>query len=276
MALPEVQHWALDGSSDGRRIHVRPRPSVDLEIVVPAYNEESRIGPTLERMRTFLREQPYSAAVVVVDNGSVDRTADAVAELQQAHEIPIHLINCARRGKGAAVRRGVLSSSADCVGFCDADLATPIETLDLAWPLLLQGSPIVIGSRKLHGAQYLRCQPLLRRVGGWGFRVLAGRLVPTVTDTQCGFKLFRRPVGQRLFAMTREDGFAFDVEILALAKALGVPISEVPVNWSDRPGSSFRPVKDGVASVRAMVAVSRRLREEGGRRAQPQSGEATA
>jgi hypothetical protein len=106
--------------------------------------------------------------------------------------------------------------------------------------------------------------------------MLAGRLVPTVTDTQCGFKFFRRPAAQRLFSMTREDGFAFDVEILALASALGVPISEVPVNWSDRPGSSFRPVQDGVGSVCALVAVSRRLREEGGRRGRSQSTEATA
>jgi glycosyltransferase involved in cell wall biosynthesis len=276
MALPEIHHWAPGDGSEGHRIHVLPRPAVDLEIVVPAYNEERRIGPTLEKMRTFLREQSYSAAVVVVDNGSVDRTADAVAELQGTGEIPIHLINCARRGKGAAVRRGVLSSSADCVGFCDADLATPIETLDLAWPLLLQGSPIVIGSRKLRGAQYVECQPLLRRVGGWGFRMLAGRLVPTVSDTQCGFKLFRRPVAQQLFAVTREEGFAFDVEILALASALGVPISEVPVNWSDRPGSSFRPVQDGFGSVCALLAVGRRLRDEGARRGRPQSEEATA
>jgi dolichyl-phosphate beta-glucosyltransferase len=276
MALPEVHHWATADSSEGQRIHVLPRPTVDLEMVVPAYNEERRIGSTLERMRGFLREQPYSAALVVVDNGSGDRTADAVAELQGSHEIPIHLINCARRGKGAAVRRGVLSSSADCVGFCDADLATPIETLDLAWPLLLAGSPIVIGSRKLRGARYVQSQPLLRRLGGWGFRLLADRLVPTVADTQCGFKLFRRRVAQQLFAMTREDGFVFDVEILALANALEVPICEVPVNWSDRPGSSFRPVQDGFRSARALVAVSRRLREEGGRRGRPQNGEATA
>jgi glycosyltransferase involved in cell wall biosynthesis len=275
VALPEVQDWALQDSSDDHRIYVLPRPAVDLEIVVPAYNEERRIGPTLQRMRAFLRKQEYRAAIVVVDNGSVDRTADAVADLQGVDEIPIHLINCARRGKGAAVRRGILSSSAEFVGFCDADLATPIETLDTAWPLL-QESPIVIGSRKLDGAQYVRCQPLLRRVGGWGFRVLAGRLVPAVSDTQCGFKLFHRPVAQQLFAMTREDGFAFDVEVLALARALGVPFSEVPVRWSDRPGSSFRPVQDGVGSVRALVAVSRRLREEGAVRARSQGGEAGA
>lgn len=275
MALPEVQDWALQDSSADHRIHVLPRPAADLEIVVPAYNEERRIGPTLQRMRAFLREQAYRAAIVVVDNGSVDRTADAVAELQGGDEIPIHLINCARRGKGAAVRRGILSSSADFVGFCDADLATPIETLDTAWPLL-QESPMVIGSRKLQGAHYVRCQPLLRRVGGWGFRVLAGRLVPAVSDTQCGFKLFRRPVAQQLFAMTREDGFAFDVEVLALACALGVPITEVPVHWSDRPGSSFRPVQDGVESVRALVAVSRRLREEGAVRGRTRGGEAGA
>jgi dolichyl-phosphate beta-glucosyltransferase len=254
---------------------VLPRAAVDLEIVVPAYNEERRIGPTLERMRIFLREQHYSAAVVVVDNGSVDRTADVVAELQGSHVIPIHLINCARRGKGAAVRRGVLSSSADVVGFCDADLATPIETLDLAWPLLKE-SPIVIGSRKLDGARYVQSQPLVRRVGGRGFRMLAGRLVPAVSDTQCGFKLFRRAIAQRLFAMTRENGFAFDVEVLALASALGVPIREVPVSWSDQPGSSFRPVRDGVRSVRALVAVGRRLRGEGAARGRTQSQEAGA
>jgi glycosyltransferase involved in cell wall biosynthesis len=242
---------------------------------VPAYNEEKRIARTLETMRAYLAAQHYSAAIVVVDNGSVDRTVDAVAELQFAHDIPIHLINCAPRGKGAAVRRGVLSSSAQVVGFCDADLATPIETLDAAWPLLLD-FPIVIGSRRLTGASYVRYQPLLRRFGGWGFRMLAGRVVPTVSDTQCGFKLFRGTVARRLFAMTREDGFAFDVELLALATALGVPVGEVPVNWSDQPGSSFRPVQDGIATMRALVAVSRRLREEAAGRGRVQSREAGA
>jgi glycosyltransferase involved in cell wall biosynthesis len=276
MALVEVRPWTPAEAADVARIHVPARPAVDLEIVVPAYNEERRIGPTLEKLRRFLGLQPYSAAVVVVDNGSVDRTADAVAEVQELDGLPVHLINCARRGKGAAVRRGVLSSSARYVGFCDADLATPIETLELAWPLLIDGSPIVIGSRVAAGGCYVRCQPLLRRLGGWGFRMLAGRLVPSVSDTQCGFKLFRGAVARQLFEATREDGFAFDVEVLALAISLGMAVVEVPVHWSDQPGSSFRPLQDGVDSVRALAAIGRRLREGGAWAGERQGGEATA
>lgn len=269
MALPIVDAWANDSTMVPHAISVSPRHAVDLEIVVPAYNEERRIGATLAAIRGYLARQPYSSAVVVVDNGSVDRTADAVAELQGPAVVPVHLMNCARRGKGAAVRRGVLSSTANRVGFCDADLATPIETLREAWPLLEEGAPIVIGSRRRPGARYVHNQPLPRRLGGWGFRLMAGLLVPEISDTQCGFKLFQRSVARELFTASREDGFAFDVELLAIAQSAGLPILEVPVNWSDQPGSSFRALRDGFSSAFALVSVAWRLQQNGQHRREP-------
>jgi dolichyl-phosphate beta-glucosyltransferase len=241
------------------RIVIPRRKLVDLEIVIPALNEERRIGQTLESVITYLGRRPYQAAIVVVDNGCVDGTADVVLDIQAHSPVTVHLINCSRRGKGAAVREGIMTSEARFVGFCDADLATPIEALDTAWPLLQRGARIVIGSRRCTGAVYMRRQPWVRRVGGWAFRKLANPLLPAVTDTQCGFKFFSRSVAHELFSRCTIDGFAFDVEVLALARMLEIGVHEVPVNWSDSAGSTFRPVRDGICSVGDMASVARSL-----------------
>ncbi|MGH9103313.1 MAG: glycosyltransferase, partial [Acidimicrobiales bacterium] len=232
------------------------RPTVDLEVIVPVLNEERRIGCTIEAVAGYLGRQPYVAALVVVDNGSVDRTAEVVVEAGADSPVPIHLINCANRGKGAAVRRGVLSSHSTFLGFCDADLAAPIEMLDFVWPLLQGGAPIVIGSRRCRGASWHRNRTLTRRIGSYGFNLISCSLIRGVSDTQCGFKFFEGEVARRLFATTRTAGFSFDVEILAQARADGLSILEVPVVWTDLAGSTLRPIRDGVPSLIEAVAVA--------------------
>lgn len=243
-------------------IRVAERPPADLEVVVPAYNEENRIGETVRSVRRYLERQPYRGTVVVVDNGSADHTVDRVDENGgSAGTVPVRLINCGRRGKGAAVRHAVLTSRARFVGFCDADLATPVDALDTIWPLLNRGAPIVIGSRRAPGAAYVRPQPLLRRLGSLGFRLLARACAPSVADTQCGFKFFRSDVARSLFARARVDRFAFDLELLALAEESRLPVMEVPVHWSDGDRSTFRPLRDGPqAAVDAARVARRRLR----------------
>jgi glycosyltransferase involved in cell wall biosynthesis len=238
----------------GLRIHLAARPPVDLELVIPAYNEEKRIGRTIRRASAYLGHQAYRSAIVLVDNGSVDRTVDVAAALATTSQVPVHVINCGRRGKGAAVRAGVLSSSARIVGYSDADLATPIETLDRMYPLLERGHPIVIASRKEPGARYVVPLPLARRLGSAAFELAAGLVVDGIPDTQCGFKFFQGAVAKELFdGLTIED-FAFDVEVLALAQRKQCPVTSVPVAWTDHEGSTFRRVPDGLA---AMAAIAR-------------------
>ncbi len=223
-----------------------------LELVIPVLNEEPRIGRTLNAVTDYLERQPYLASVIVVDNGSVDRTAEIVQRFGGSGTIPVDLIGCSRRGKGAAVRTGVLASCAAVVGFSDADLATPIESL---WPCLaeLRGGGVVIGSRHCAGAEPSRSRKRARRLGAWLFRRLTRAMVPGVRDTQCGFKLFDGDVARELFGECTIDGFAFDVEVLRRARQRGVPITEVPVPWASSSGSTFRYLRDGPQVARDML-----------------------
>src|SRR5208282_4303609 len=157
-----------------------------LEIVIPARDEARRLPSTLTRTARYLEVQPYSSSIVVVDNGSVDQTSDLVARTW-SDRVPVRLVGCAQPGKGAAVRRGFLTSRACFIGYMDADLATPIETLDVVLPLLDE-FPVVIGSRRISGAAFAKRQPAHRAVSGMVFRAMARRVLPGFTDTQCGFK----------------------------------------------------------------------------------------
>jgi dolichyl-phosphate beta-glucosyltransferase len=237
---------------------------VTLEVVIPAYNEERRLPQSLEVLCAYLARQPFTSSIVVVDNGSVDRTPDIVSGWPQG-PVAVHLVGCAIRGKGAAVRRGVLSSSAELVGFMDADLATPVETLDRVMPLLGQGSLIVIASRHCARAHHEAAQPLGRRICGWGFRQIARSVVQGVHDTQCGFKFFQGDVARRLFQASEVTGFVFDLEILAIARHWGWPIVEIPVIWTAKDGSTLGLRTHGreIVSDLARIRRTRRLARPG-------------
>jgi dolichyl-phosphate beta-glucosyltransferase len=223
------------------------RPTCDLEIVIPARNEARRLPHTLMHTVQYLEMQSYTSSIVVVDNGSLDQTSDLVARLW-SDRIPIRLLGCAQPGKGAAVRRGFLTSRARFIGFMDADLATPIETLDLVIPLLSEDQ-VVIGSRRMRGATINKRQSAHRSISGILFRTMAQRVLPQFTDTQCGFKFFPGDVARAVARQLRVDGFAFDVEMLRETMRLGVPITEVPVAWSDKEGSTLRSLPDGAKAV---------------------------
>jgi hypothetical protein len=139
----------------------------------------------------------------------------------------------------------MLTSQARWVGFCDADLATPADAIDAALHELKAGHQVVIGSRRCAGAELQLRQPLARRVGGAGFRMLARRYSGPVADTQCGFKFFESAAARALFAGVRLSGFAFDLEVVARARTLGLSITEIPVAWRDQQGSTFRVLSDG-------------------------------
>lgn len=255
----------LRGPRDGGPVTERPAAppapwrTVDLEIAIPAYNEALRLPETLRRTVDFLREQPWSSRVVVVDNGSSDGTADVVRAFGAATDgaVPVELVGCARPGKGAAVRRALLRSRARFVGFFDADLATPVETLCTVMEHLEAGAVAVIGSRYAPGARLVQHQPATRRLGGAAFRAVSRSVVPGVHDTQCGFKFFDRAAIVPALVTCRTTGFAFDVELLRHLQNAGAEILEIPVAWSHADGSSFSPLRDGMSAFRAVLQFQR-------------------
>jgi dolichyl-phosphate beta-glucosyltransferase len=232
------------------------RASCDLEIVIPALNEAQRLPYTLLHTVRYLEQQSYSSSIVVIDNGSLDQTSDIVARTR-SDRVSIRLAGCAQPGKGAAVRRGFLTSRARFIGYMDADLATPIETLDLVMPLLGEFQ-VVIGSRRMRGAAIAKRQPPLRAVSGVIFRVMAQRILPELTDTQCGFKFFSGEIARTVAHHLSIDGFAFDVELLKAIIQLGVPIKEIPVIWSDKEGSTLRSRRDGTRATADLLRLAYR------------------
>jgi dolichyl-phosphate beta-glucosyltransferase len=239
---------------------VEPRPAADraarpLSIVIPAYNEESRLPRTLERIGAFLARGGYDAEVLVVDDGSRDRTSERSRVV--AAELPyVKIIRYpTNHGKGFAVRSGVLAATREAVLFTDADLSTPIEEIERFWEPYDRGADVVIGSRRRSESRIMVRQPLHRRVIGRAWSVVVSLLgVRGIPDTQCGFKLFRASRTRRIFEALKTPGFAFDVELLIGARARGLRIAEVPVTWIDSPESHVRPVVD---SSRMLVELLR-------------------
>jgi dolichyl-phosphate beta-glucosyltransferase len=231
------------------------RPPVELEVIIPAFNEERRLPTTVAATIDHLAGCPWSSSIVIVDNDSVDRTAEIIEQFHNP-DVKLYLIGCRQHGKGAAVRRGILTSAARFIGFIDADNATPIATLDDAMPLLRSGYAAVIASRRTVGARYEVEQSMVRRGGGWMYRKLAYRTLPGISDTQCGFKFFDGPLARQIAANCRINGFAFDVEMLAHVIRAGHRFMEIPVAWSDVPGSTFSVRRDGLRSMADLFRIS--------------------
>ncbi len=221
-----------------------------LSVVIPAYNEEKRLGPTLARIKEYLAAQDYSSEIIVVDNASKDRT------IEVARAGGAEVIEEPRRGKGAAVRTGMLAARGDYALFSDADLSTPIEEVEKLLDRLRSGYHIAIASRALPESNITRHQPWYREIVGRGGNLLV-RIVAVrgIADTQCGFKLFPRELAQRIFRVARLTGAAFDVELLFIAQKHGLKIAEVPVTWVDSPDTRFNRVTDSFDAVKDLVRV---------------------
>ncbi|MFI1970104.1 glycosyl transferase [Streptomyces cinnamoneus] len=218
--------------------------TVDLTVIVPAYNEEDRLAPTLAAIRDHLRScGPADWELIVVDDGSTDATA-AVTEAAAAEEPRIRLLRTpANRGKGHAVRTGVLASHGRRVLITDADLATPIEELGLLSRALDEGATAAVGSRAMPGSRIaVRQNPLRVLLGRLGARLIRAAAVPGIRDTQCGFKLFDGDKVRTAFGTSRLDGWSFDVEILRFFHDKDWEVAEVPVRWAHQPGSKVRPL----------------------------------
>ena len=229
---------------------------LDLTIIVPAYNEAGRIGPTLNRVLEYFGRQSYSWELLVVDDGSQDDTVQVVRGLL-APEVPAKILANERNlGKGAAVRRGALAAQGKYVLFSDADLATPIEEVEKLLPWLESGYDVVIGSRRVAGSRIEQYQPLHRRILGRGFAWLTNLLlVKGVSDINCGFKSFRREAAQDLFSRQVMDDWSFDAEVLFIAQRRGYQIKEVPVRWADSRASKVSVLRDVVRSLISLVKI---------------------
>ena len=236
-----------------------------LSLIIPAYNEGARLGNTLRAVTAYLGDQGYSWEVLVVDDGSTDDTLALAEDCARRHPCVAVLAN-PHRGKAYAVRSGVARARGKVIGFTDADLATPIDTLAAVLPLLADGYDVVIGSREGAGA-VRRDEPAYRHLMGRVFNALIQLLaLPGIEDSQCGFKMLRGPVAHKLFGqllLYRDDArpprgpavTAFDVELLYLARRRGYRIAVVPVCWQYVAESKVDPLLDSARNLRDVLLV---------------------
>ncbi len=219
-----------------------------LSIIIPAHNEENRLPRTLEQVSAFLAQQSYEAEVLVVENGSSDRTLE-VAEAFASQHKNMRVIRMAERGKGLAVRHGMLAALGQYRFMCDADLSMPIEEVNKFLPPALQAFDIAIGSREVKGAKRYD-EPFHRHFGGRFVNlIIRFFILPQLQDTQCGFKCFRAEVAEDLFRRQTLDGWSFDIELLFIAYRRGYRVIEIPIDWYYRAESKVSAVRDAMRMI---------------------------
>lgn len=228
-----------------------------LSIVVPAFNEEKRLGNTLKRMLAYMDSRNVPYEILVVDDGSDDRTVEMVQHIAACRPQVRLLAYQPNRGKGYAVRYGVLRAQGERILFSDADLATPIEEIEKLLAKLDEGYDVAIGSRDMPGSELVKQQSFLRENGGkLCNKMIQVMAVPGIHDTQCGFKLFTRGAAHSIFSRCQIDHFAFDVEVLYLAqRTFGFRVAEVPVRWAHQEGSKVRIVRDAWRMLKTLLRI---------------------
>ncbi len=230
-----------------------------LTIVVPAYNEQERIGGTVHTLADYLSASPWAWEIRVVDDGSTDETARVVSEAGR-QRAGIVLQREPHRGKGGAVKAGMLAATSAWRFLCDADLSMPVTELARFLPPALTDFDVAIGSREGHGARRVG-EPLVRHLMGRTFNFVVQRaLLPGIEDTQCGFKMFTGHAAEAIFPRVTVTGWAFDLEVLHLARLLGLCIVEVPIEWHYRRESQVSMMRDSVGMLREVFRIRARAR----------------
>lgn len=235
-------------------------PDPQFSIVMPVFNEEKRIVESLRRVRAYLSLKPLDWELIIVNDGSADGTNRLVGEWMSAHpEVRLRLMSSSEnRGKGHAVRRGMLAARGARVLLTDADLSAPIKEMDKLLAALDEGSDVAAGSRALREKDCDVRQSLRRKVAGRVFNLFVKIFVLRgIRDTQCGFKCFTREAAQKLFSMQTLQGFAFDVEILYLAKRNDLKVREVPVMWSENADSKISFFRDSFAMMGELLRIKK-------------------
>lgn len=244
---------------EGRLDAHKPNQKPYLSIVIPAFNEEKRLPPSLQKIDAFLKTQPYEAEVVIVENGSQDNTAKMAFEYAAKYPY-IRVMQVTTRGKGRAVKAGMLAAEGQYRFICDADLSMPIDELVHFLPPYAEDKDIIIASREAHGA---------RRVGEPLYRHFMGRINSLIIklfalrgyeDTQCGFKMFKGHVADDLFTVQQLNGIGFDVELLFIAEKRSYSVKEQPITWYFDPYSTMRLVDDSLHMLREIFEIRQNWR----------------
>ena len=232
-------------------------PTLDLSIVIPAYNEEGRLPKTLDCIVAYLQTRPDRAEIIVVDDGSSDGTAKVAIAYQQKYSALRLLSNNENRGKGFSVCHGMLEARGEISLFTDADLSTPIEEADKLFASLReQGFDAAIGSRAVDRSFIEVHQSVIREQAGIFFNYMVRWIMGIeFSDTQCGFKAFRRERTRIIFEQQRIERFGFDPEILFLAKRNGLRVAEIPVRWSHNSATKVNVVADGIRMLLELLLI---------------------
>ena len=219
-----------------------------LSIIIPAHNEENRLPRTLEEIFSFLEKQNYPSQVIVVENGSSDKTLEIANDFAKKYP-SLTVIHEERSGKGSAIRRGVIAAQGEYRFICDADLSMPIDDLPKFLPPAVEHFDIAIGSREAPGSIRYN-EPSYRHIGGRAINlVIRALILPGLNDTQCGFKCFRAETTIELFQKQTLTGWSFDIELLYLARRKKLRIREIPIRWRFDPDSKVSALRDALRMI---------------------------
>jgi glycosyltransferase involved in cell wall biosynthesis len=259
LAVPTAAKPPTPSSGHGMHAHLPNDDAPQVSIVIPARNEAVRLPPSIRQIRSTFPDEPWEFIVVV--ELSTDGTLEAVREAVEDDPRFVIVANPVARGKGYAVKTGMLRARGEQVFFMDADLSVPLRYI----PEFLKhatSADVLIGSRR-HPDSIIRLhQPLLREAAGRFFNHALRLLgITRLSDTQCGFKAFSRAAAQAIFSRVQQDGFGFDVEAILIAQTMGLTLLELPVEWADVKGSKVSPL-NGLAALRDAILAARRVRRD--------------
>ena len=227
--------------------------STFLSIIIPSHNEENRLPNTLEQVIRFLKGQAFTSEIIIVENGSIDRTFEVAQGFARQHR-NVRVIQ-SERGKGAAVKRGMLEAQGEYRFMCDADLSMPVEEITKFIPPALDGFDIAIASREARGAVRYN-EPPYRHLGGRGINfIIQALILPGLNDTQCGFKIFQADVAEDIFRFQTLQGWSFDIELLYIARRRRYRILEIPIQWYYHSDTKVSALRDAVQMIKDIFRI---------------------